>query len=49
MQLRWSPAAVEDLFRIIEYIRHEMRPPLNAKRAPTTPRFGIFTWEEGTL
>jgi toxin ParE1/3/4 len=23
MQLRWSPAAVEDLFRIIEYIRQE--------------------------
>jgi toxin ParE1/3/4 len=23
MQLRWSPAAAEDLFRIIEYIRQE--------------------------
>jgi len=23
MQLRWSPAAVEDLFRIIEYIQQE--------------------------
>jgi len=23
MQLRWSPAAVEDLSRIIEYIRQE--------------------------
>jgi len=30
MQLRWSPAAAEDLFRIIEYILQEMRPPLNA-------------------
>jgi len=26
MQLRWSPAAVEDLFRIIEYIRQENAP-----------------------
>jgi toxin ParE1/3/4 len=26
MQLRWSPAAVEDLFRIIEYIRQENSP-----------------------
>jgi len=23
MQLRWSPAAAEDLFRIIEYVRQE--------------------------
>ena len=23
MQIRWSPAAAEDLFRIIEYIRQE--------------------------
>jgi plasmid stabilization system protein ParE len=30
MQLRWSPAAAEDLFRIVEYIRKKMRPPLNA-------------------
>lgn len=26
MQLRWSPAAAEDLFRIIEYIRPENAP-----------------------
>jgi toxin ParE1/3/4 len=26
MQLRWSPAAVEDFFRIIEYIRQENAP-----------------------
>ena len=26
MQLRWSPAAVEDLFRIIQYIRRENAP-----------------------
>jgi plasmid stabilization system protein ParE len=26
MQLRWSPAAAEDLFRIIEYIRQENAP-----------------------
>jgi toxin ParE1/3/4 len=26
MQLRWSPAATEDLFRIIEYIRQENSP-----------------------
>ena len=26
MQLRWSPAAVEDLLRIIEYIRQENAP-----------------------
>ena len=26
MQLRWSPAAVEDLSRIIEYIRQENAP-----------------------
>ena len=26
MHLRWSPAAVEDLFRIIEYIRQENAP-----------------------
>ena len=23
MQVRWAPAAAEDLFRIVEYIRHE--------------------------
>jgi len=26
MQLRWSPAAAEDFFRIIEYIRQENAP-----------------------
>jgi plasmid stabilization system protein ParE len=26
MQLRWSPAAAEDLFQIIEYIRRENAP-----------------------
>jgi plasmid stabilization system protein ParE len=26
MQLRWSPAAAEDLFRIVEYIRQENAP-----------------------
>ena len=26
MQVRWSPAAAEDLFRIIEYIRQENPP-----------------------
>jgi plasmid stabilization system protein ParE len=31
MQLRWSPAAVEDLFRIIEYIR-----PAAAQRIAST-------------
>lgn len=26
MQIRWSPAAAEDLFRIVEYIRQENLP-----------------------
>jgi toxin ParE1/3/4 len=26
MQIRWSPAAAEDLFRIVEYIRQENPP-----------------------
>jgi toxin ParE1/3/4 len=26
MQLRWSPASAEDLFRIVEYIRQENAP-----------------------
>ena len=26
MQVRWSPAAAEDLFRIVEYIRQENAP-----------------------
>lgn len=34
MQLRWSPAAAEDLFRIIEYIRQENAPA--AQRIATT-------------
>jgi toxin ParE1/3/4 len=34
MQLRWSPAAAEDLFRIIEYIRHEN--PVAAQRVAQT-------------
>ena len=34
MQLRWSPAAVEDLFRIIEYIQQEN--PAAAQRIAKT-------------
>jgi toxin ParE1/3/4 len=34
MQLRWSPAATEDLFRIIEYIRQEN--PAAAQRIAKT-------------
>jgi toxin ParE1/3/4 len=34
MQLRWSPAAAEDLFRIIEYIRQEN--PAAAQRIAKT-------------
>jgi toxin ParE1/3/4 len=34
MQVRWSPAAAEDLFRIIEYIRQE-NPPAAQRIART--------------
>ena len=34
MQVRWSPAAAEDLFRIIEYIRQE-NPPAAQRIAKT--------------
>jgi len=34
MQLRWAPAAAEDLFRIVEYIRHEN--PAAAERIAKT-------------
>jgi toxin ParE1/3/4 len=34
MQIRWSPAAVEDLSRIIEYIRQE-NPPAAQRIAKT--------------
>jgi toxin ParE1/3/4 len=34
MQVRWSPAAAEDFFRIIEYIRQEN--PLAAQRIART-------------
>ena len=34
MELRWSPAAAEEFFRIIEYIRHENAPA--AKRIAKT-------------
>jgi len=26
MQIHWSPAAAEDFFRVVEYIRQENRP-----------------------
>jgi toxin ParE1/3/4 len=34
MQIRWSPAAVEDFFRLVEYIRHEN--PAAAQRMAKT-------------
>jgi toxin ParE1/3/4 len=34
MQIRWSPAAAEDLFRIVEYIRQE-NPPAARRIAKT--------------
>jgi len=34
MQIRWSPAAAEDFFRIIEYIRQE-NPPAAQRIAKT--------------
>jgi toxin ParE1/3/4 len=34
MQVRWSPAAAEDFFRIIEYIRHDN--PVAAQRVAKT-------------
>jgi len=34
MQLRWAPAAAEDLFRIVEYIHHEN--PTAAERIAKT-------------
>ena len=34
MQVRWAPAAAEDLFRIVEYIRHEN--PAAAERIAKT-------------
>ena len=34
MQIRWAPAAAEDLFRIVQYIRQEN--PLAAQRIAKT-------------
>jgi hypothetical protein len=40
MQLRWSPAAAEDFFRIIEYIQQEKDRPEEKKNGSQGERNG---------